>query len=526
MAFSISYLYQLVDKYSAPLRQISEKQRKFTSQVNTSKRALSGFSTSMTALSGALASTGAVMLGSRVFGTYLKFTTALNNLSAAALTTATDEILLKEKARELGATTAFTASQVLDASTEMQKTGFSLKDTLVSVSDVLNLAAATNLDLATSSVIVTDILETQRLEAKELPRVLNSLAQTSVKTSTNVLQLYQAFRKVSAFAREFGLDVEQVTAFLGAMAKGGLKSESAGTLWRAALKKLLKLTPAAEKALRKYNIEIDKHILRKGTETKFKNYGKLMRLIFDKVPVEEFFTIFGDEGAQAMIAAKVGTIDFYETLIALNRRAVKEDLITEMARRQMKGLPGIIKTLQSTWESLQITMFETGFDELVITSLNFLTKFLRFLEKVHPDLVFFVMVFSSILVLIGLIVGVALLLAPIFAALAGPVGAVALLITGIVAGLATIYRRWKKQKARAGLERLQEMVRPIPGKEISAIAFRKEDYEPVFPGRLSPAHIELGGEIKVSTDDKLKVEHKSSILEANVPGKLGLNIAP
>jgi hypothetical protein len=315
------------------------------------------------------------------------------------------------------------------------------------------------------------------------------------------------------------LSVEETAAMFGIMAKGSLKGESAGTLWRASLKKLLNLTPKASKTLRKYGIIMDKYLLQKGTEVKFKNYGNLLRDIFDKVPVSDFFKIFEDEGTQAMMAAKVGGVDFYETLIALNRKAVREELIMEMARRQMAGLVGTVESFRSAWNNLQITMFETGFADLLTSIIKKITKFIKYMGEMHPNISYAITLFLSLVTAMGLAKAAFVYLGPIIAAVFG--GTAGVLIVGIaaaIAGLTVLITKtqffqnlWKKVKE---LYLGREGEKPFTPRS-------ERVYQPIYGSRFSA--ITMNGKIKIETDKETKV--KEAEIGVDVPGNLGLNVA-
>ncbi len=156
----------------------------------------------------------------------------------AALSGATGDELaqLEAKARELGATTTFSASQAADALGYMALAGWDTQQMLEGVGSVLTLAQAGEMDLAAASDLVTDYLSAFNMEASDTARMVDVLAYAQANANTTVEGLGQAFKNCAANCNAAGMDVETTSAAIAMMANQGLKGSEAGTALNAVMR--------------------------------------------------------------------------------------------------------------------------------------------------------------------------------------------------------------------------------------------------------------------------------------------------
>ena len=143
---------------------------------------------------------------------------------------------LTDYAKEMGATTRFSASEASDAMGFMALAGWETQEIMAGLSPILNLASASNMDLATTSDIVTDAMSMFKLESEEASRMTDVLAKTSSSTNTDVHQLGEALKYVGANASASGMDIETTSTLLGVLANNGLKGSASGTTLNAVLR--------------------------------------------------------------------------------------------------------------------------------------------------------------------------------------------------------------------------------------------------------------------------------------------------
>lgn len=170
--------------------------------------------------------------------TGMTFTSSMSNVKALSGATAEEMEALTEKAEEMGKKTSFTASQSADALGYMALAGWNTEEMLDGIDGVLNLAAASSMDLATASDIVTDAMTAFGMSADETNRFVDVLAATSTSSNTTVEMLGQSFKYVGAICGAMGYSIEDAGIALGMMANSGIKAEQAGTSLRSLLTRL------------------------------------------------------------------------------------------------------------------------------------------------------------------------------------------------------------------------------------------------------------------------------------------------
>ena len=187
-------------------------------------------------------------LGTIAVKTATDFDTAMSQVAAVSGATGDDLDALREKAREMGAKTKFSASEAAEAMNYMAMAGWKTSDMLSGIEGIMNLAAASGEDLATTSDIVTDALSAFGLTAADSGHFADVLAAASSNANTNVSMMGETFKYCAPVAGALGYSCEDVAEAIGLMANSGIKSSQAGTAMRTMMTKLqgeLKLSGAA-----------------------------------------------------------------------------------------------------------------------------------------------------------------------------------------------------------------------------------------------------------------------------------------
>ena len=158
----------------------------------------------------------------------------------AAVSGATGDELdaLRDKAREMGAKTKFSASEAADAMNYMAMAGWKTGDMLEGIEGIMNLAAASGEDLATTSDIVTDALTAFGLSAADSGHFADVLAAASSNANTNVSMMGETFKYCAPIAGALGFSAEDTAEAIGLMANAGIKSSQAGTSLRTIMNNL------------------------------------------------------------------------------------------------------------------------------------------------------------------------------------------------------------------------------------------------------------------------------------------------
>ena len=171
-------------------------------------------------------------LGTASVKTATDFEAAMSKVAAVSGATGSDLEALTKKAREMGSKTKFSASEAAEAMNYMAMAGWKTEDMLSGIEGVMNLAAASGEDLATTSDIVTDALTAFGLSAQDSGHFADVLAAASSNANTNVSMMGETFKYCAPIAGALGFSVEDTAEAIGLMANAGIKSTQAGTSLR------------------------------------------------------------------------------------------------------------------------------------------------------------------------------------------------------------------------------------------------------------------------------------------------------
>lgn len=241
------------DKYDALQREIVETEeelRRLQQEAATTNTALSKIDVAgqkMEAVGNSIAGAGKKMMGvTTVIGgvgvtavkTAADFDSAMSQVAAVSGATGKDFDALRNKAREMGAKTKFSATEAAEAMNYMAMAGWKTEDMLSGIEGIMNLAAASGEDLATTSDIVTDALTAFGLSAKDSSHFADILAAASSNANTNVSMMGETFKYCAPIAGALGFSAEDTAEAIGLMANAGIKSSQAGTALRTIMNNL------------------------------------------------------------------------------------------------------------------------------------------------------------------------------------------------------------------------------------------------------------------------------------------------
>jgi TP901 family phage tail tape measure protein len=266
-------------------------------------------------------------------------------------------------AKEMGASTSFSATRAGQGIEAMGRAGASASDIMDGLGGVLNAAAAEGIDLGRTSEIVSDIINGMGLTFKDATRVADVLAFTSKSVSTKISLLGGSFKDAAAQARGMGLSLETTAAALGAISDTGLKGTRTGRTFARMLQKLEKPSKKAAAFMEEYNIQLT------GADGKMKDIFEITKL-FDtalkKTKDElkrsglatEIFGTIGKKafGAIALSLKKVGP----KNVLRLRENLEKaKGTAAEMASVRLDNLIGSITLFGSALEGLNIEVFSS-----------------------------------------------------------------------------------------------------------------------------------------------------------------------
>lgn len=164
------------------------------------------------------------------------FEKSMSNVAALSGATGDELEMLRETAKKYGSTTQFSATQAADALGYMALAGWDAETSAKALEGVLNLAAASGMDLAEASDMVTDYMSAFNLEAEQSAYFADLLAYAQSHANTTAAGLGEAFKNCAANMTAAGQDVETTTALLSMLANQGLKGSEAGTALTAVMR--------------------------------------------------------------------------------------------------------------------------------------------------------------------------------------------------------------------------------------------------------------------------------------------------
>ena len=272
-----------------------------------------------------------------------------------AIAGSTDEEFksLSRTARELGATTIFSARQAAEGMTFLAQAGFDTNEIIQATSASLKLAQAGNLGLADAADIVSKSIRQFGLDASQAGMVADVLAKAAASSNTSVFQLGDAFRYAAPVAKALGLTLIQTAAAVGVVSNAGIQASQAGTGLRQAFLKLQKPSDDARKILDQ--IGLSQAFLTKNSNNLI---GVFTRLRDAGLSVAQAQTVFGIRSVTAGLAI----LDNIDTIRDLNGvLADSEGFAAEFAAIVGDTLQGAFLSLRSGIEEAILQLGDTGF---------------------------------------------------------------------------------------------------------------------------------------------------------------------
>lgn len=202
--------------------------------------AVKGLSVATGAITGTATALGGVSIAAIKAGS--DFESQMSRVQAISGATGSEFNKLKEQAIQLGADTAFSSSQAAEGMENLAAAGFTTSEIMDAMPGLLDLAAASGEDLASSSDIAASTLRGFGLEAADAAHVADVLAANANKTNSSVADTGEAMKYVAPLARAAGLSMEETAAAIGIMANAGIQGSQAGTTLRGAISRLSKPT--------------------------------------------------------------------------------------------------------------------------------------------------------------------------------------------------------------------------------------------------------------------------------------------
>jgi len=341
------------------IKKLENEIKKFSNGVNKSNTNLKKQETQFNKIAKGIRTVVTAYAGFQVVknivGTVADFEQSLARLSAVSQASAGQLESLKKKAMDLGGSTEYTSSQVVQGMNYLAMAGFKTNDILKSTSDVLNLATIGQMDLARASDIASNVLSGFGMKADEMNKVVDVMSVTITNANTNIEQLGQAMKFAAPTAHSLGISIEETSAALGVLGNAGLQGTIAGTNLAMVMTRLAAPVGRAKEALKELGVKAYdsqgkfvglKNVLEQ-LNAKMKNMTQQQRMAYLK-------DIFGQESLKAVLILLSEVDKSYSKLLEKNKKAA--GVSAEMAKKMRDTLEGNFKTLMSALEKLALTI--------------------------------------------------------------------------------------------------------------------------------------------------------------------------
>jgi len=279
---------------------------------------------------------------------------ALSGLKAVTGATTEDIAKMSQQAKDLGSSTAFTASQVVSLQTELAKLGFKTDDIQNSTASILDLAAALEVDLGEAAEFAGSLVRSFGLTTLDTQRIVDVMALSTSSSALNFESLRESLKLVAPVAKAVNVPVEKTTALLAVLADRGLKGSIAGT------------------GLAKTFIMLSKQgmTLEQGLD-KLKASGGDLNTAIDMVGVVAAKTFLTLAGGQGDIAGLEESFN--------NASGAAKTLADE----RLNNLSGKITILKSAWEGFVLGLEDGtgGLNRIAKGAIVFLTDAIGFLKE-------------------------------------------------------------------------------------------------------------------------------------------------
>ncbi|TPW26046.1 phage tail tape measure protein [Pararhizobium mangrovi] len=284
--------------------------------------------------------------------TLASFEQSMSQVAAITRATGADLKAMRDVAKDLGATTEFSAAQAADGLKYLGMAGFDAQKSIAAIPSVLDLATAASMGLAQSADITSNIMSAFGIAANKASSVADILAAASSRANTDVGQLGDAMKYVGPVASSFGVSMSDAAAAVGVLSNNGLQGSMAGTGLRRVISSLANPTNAAVKALNAMGVAVES--VNPKTHSLVDIVGRLAKAGLSGANALE---IFGDRGGPAILALTRNAPQLRELTGQLSN---VEGTAKRMADTMRDNLMGDLHNLASSAQSVVIAMGDNG----------------------------------------------------------------------------------------------------------------------------------------------------------------------
>ncbi|SFE87771.1 phage tail tape measure protein [Peptostreptococcus sp. D1] len=231
MAKVIDTILRLRDQVTPTLTKVQKGMYGYTSSMMTTGKMLNRVGGNMQAVGTATLTMTAplVAMGGAALKTGMQFDKTMSQVKAISGATGSEFQKLRDKAREVGATTSKSAMDAGNAMVFLSQAGYSVNDVLSLSKPLVQTAIAGNIEMAQASSLLADSMNSANIPVKDATKYLDMVAKTANVTNTDVAQLMEAWIGAGGSLRTANISMSETNALLGILANAGIKGSEAGT---------------------------------------------------------------------------------------------------------------------------------------------------------------------------------------------------------------------------------------------------------------------------------------------------------
>lgn len=317
--------------------------------------------------------------GTAIIYTAADFESSMNRVRGLTGATGDEFNKLRDQARELGATTQYSASEAADGMGFLAMAGFKTNEILGAMPSVLELAASAQMDLADAADITSNILTGYGKDVSELGHVNDVLVKAMTSANVDLRMLGESMKYVGPVASGVGVQFEEVAAAVGLLGNAGIQGSMAGTVLRGAISRLANPTKQAADIMERLGINVT------DSGGNLKSLSDIIgELEKSGATTADMMALFGDRAGPGMSAlVEQGSEALADLTEALEK---SEGAAKAVAEVNMEGAKGAFMELKSAGEALAISVAESGLLEYVTDIAKGFAEWLRKLSETNPEL--------------------------------------------------------------------------------------------------------------------------------------------
>jgi len=385
--------------------------------------------------------------GIAITRTAVGFESSMNKVEALTQASTKQMGMMRVQAKKLGLETKFSATEAAEGMSFLGMAGFEVNEIMSTIPALLDLAAASQIDLGRAADITSNIMAQFNMDATQSGKVADILAATTASANVDMEMLFDTMKMVGPIAHKFGVSLEDAAAATGFFGNMGIQGTLSGTAFRTMLINLASPAAAGAKALESIGIKVA------GNNGKIKDFKTLLGELagkISKLSQVKQIQVLNDIFGKRAISASGGILDNIargeKGFLQLSKSLQNVDgWAARMSQTMNKGAVGAIARFVAGLEGLAIRIGESGFLDALTSVLSTVTKVLGVFAKLPKSIMKTLIIVAGLVAALGPLLIMASSAVTLFTSLAGVIatagGVMAVLSSPIaiaVAGIAAV----------------------------------------------------------------------------------------